>query len=833
MTQPPPKRLPAGLQARAAVLCLGVAVLGVVPSSLFLLSQQKEEGFRSLKSRAATAAESIAAAAEAPLTIRASLLESTATRMLVEPGMVDYILATPAKNGRSRLYLAGGTVKTLDPTGGPAENTERKQEERVSTYSGKQVLCTTLPLSSGGRVEVAITMEHFTAALAAAQRRTVYAGGVAVIAGLLCSFLFARRVTRPLGQLCEMAQDIAGGDLARRSPKTGGPREISTLAENLNTMAARLEEDRVQQQSSQEELRQVNAELQLRGRRKQMLADISGEFLKTEPTATDALFIATLGRVAEEFGVEGACIFTRSPANPGVLHKTWEWNCLSGPICGMERVPEAGFPWAIAHVAKHGVLTIPESCALPQEARAERINLERLGITTAAGAALGAGEKPTAYLFLRGHRGARAWGEVDEQFLALAAGIFTNAINRREAFAEREQLQSQLLQSQKMEAVGQLSGGIAHDFNNMLVPIIGYSDSILSQSPGDAPWAGEIREIKRAAESAASITRRLLTFSRQQITTKKEMDLNAHIESVHKMLSRLLGETIRLDLELAPDLWSISADCSQVDQCLVNLTVNAKAAMPALGGAIRICTTMVDSEDSRFTPQPGKKAQGLFVRLSVQDTGTGMDEATLARIFEPFFSTKGQDGTGLGLSVVHGVVIDHGGWITVDSKPGSGTTFHLWLPALNEPLPKAMDTGMATATKIPRGEGQTILLIEDEPGVLAFVSAALRQNGYKMLTATNGAAAREIFRERCDSIDLVMSDVVLPDASGVELVEEFYTLAPGLRALLSSGYNDKQSLVELVEKRGLRFLHKPYTLLQLLESVHSAVHGTGQRVEVM
>ena len=345
-----------------------------------------------------------------------------------------------------------------------------------------------------------------------------------------------------------------------------------------------------------------------------------------------------------------------------------------------------------------------------------------------------------------------------------------------------------------------------------------------TNAPENAPWLHEIREIKRSAESAAALTRQLLSFSRKQIISRKEMDLNALIQKLQHMMRRLIGENINLQTELAPGLWTVSADASQLEQCIMNLAVNAKAAMPR-GGSIRISTEMIDSEDRDFRPPPLRKPHGLFNRVTVRDTGCGMSAETLARIFEPFFSTKGEDGTGLGLSVVYGIIEEHGGWITVDSIPGKGTAFHLWIPALNEPIPVPVDSGLAVARPLPRGSGERVLLVEDEPGVLAFVSAALRQHGYNVLTADCGASAREVFARECDNLDLVMSDVILPDATGVELLEEFFVVRPELRALLSSGYSEKQALLELVEKRGIHFLHKPYTLIQLLESVNKALKG--------
>jgi signal transduction histidine kinase/ActR/RegA family two-component response regulator len=560
-----------------------------------------------------------------------------------------------------------------------------------------------------------------------------------------------------------------------------------------------------------------------------LVAKISADFLHTEISSPDATFVGSLESIGKRLRIDGAAIFLYAGADQSVLQRGWEWHRPDAPECAMERVPVAGFPWATGHASKNEIVVIPDTAQLPPEAIAEKTNLERLGIRSATAALLGAGDKAAGYLFLRYHAGAREWTSEEEQFILIAAGLFSNALARRDSALEKERLQAQLLQAQKMEAVGKLSGGIAHDFNNMLVPIVGYSDSILNNSPPDAPWLQEIREIKRSAESAASLTRQLLSFSRKQIISRKELDLNSLIQTLQHMLRRLIGENIKLQTDLAPDLWTIAADSGQIEQCLMNLTVNAKAAMPH-GGTIHISTEMVDSEDAKFVQPPLKKIQGLFIRLTVRDSGCGMDQATIARIFEPFFSTKGEEGTGLGLSVVYGVMEEHGGWITLDSTPGKGTAFHLWLPAMQEPLPVPMDTGLATAPPIAKGNGQRILLVEDEPGVLAFVSAALRQNGYKILTADCGAAARRIFEDQWENIDLVMSDVVLPDTTGVQLLEEFFTARPELKALLTSGYSEKNSLVELVRKRGLFFLHKPYTLLQLLEAVHNALHGQSKIV---
>ncbi len=835
MPSPLHSRARRGLFFRVALLSTLLVIFSVGPCAILFIRHHQTAEWASLEAQATTLAASVAGQGAAqPLHGGNDLLGNFCRQIFNSPGMVDHIVVAHRLPGKlTQVHWRDDFIE--EPARGewirPLDAPAVSLAKGVSPYSGEPVLVCSYrmekPGSILGWVHLGLSMKAYNSGLAAAVRNTVTTVVLAALAGIAGSFLLARRVSRPLGRLCDMASGIAGGDLSSRAV-VASTAEVQHLADHMNWMAEKLGENATVIQAHQRDLEETNHKLRERVENEQLLSRVSADFLFAESSAPDALFLSSLERIARRLKIDGASIFLHDTADHASLLRTWEWHTPDAPECSIERAPTAGFPWATSLATGRGVVTISDSHLLPEEASAERINLDRLAIRSSAAALLGAGDKAAGYLFLR-NDAPRHWTTEEEQFIHIAAGIFSNAIARRDAAAERERLHSQLLQAQKMEAVGKLSGGIAHDFNNMLVPIVGYSDSILSSVPADAPWAHEIREIKRSAESAASLTRQLLSFSRKQIISRKEMDLTALIQKLQHMFRRLIGENIQLQTELAPDLWSISADASQIEQCLMNLTVNAKAAMPG-GGSIRISTEMVDSEDAKFQPPPLKKIQGLFACVTVRDTGCGMDAATMERIFEPFFSTKGEEGTGLGLSVVYGIMEEHGGWITVESKPGKGTAFHLWLPALQEPIPQPMDSGLAVAPPLPRGHGQRILLIEDEPGVLAFVSAALRQHGYFILSADCGASARQLFAQECDNIDLVMSDVVLPDTTGVELLEEFFIARPGLRALLTSGYSEKQSLVDLVKKHGLFFLHKPYTLIQLLEAVNSALRGKSATV---
>jgi|GEM_PF-4234424 len=834
MPTPPPDCPRRGLFIRVAALCTLLVLLSVGPCAVLFIRHHRETEWNSLQTQVRSLAHSVAGIAEAHPEEREGKLTAYCEQLFENPSM-DYIIVTGTTTRKPALLFRRswrGAETCRDEWFPDFNGPEVSLKQINSPLTNEPVISCTHKIeisgSTLGWVHLGMSIKSFESDLSASIRNTVTTTLLAALAGIAGSFFLARRITRSLNGLCDMAQNIAGGDLRSRTV-VSSTAEVQHLADHMNWMAEKLEENAAMISAHQRDLEQSNQDLRERVENEQLLSRISADFLHAESSAPDDTFIRSLEHIARRLDIDGASIFLHDTKDHATLLRTWEWHLPDAPVCNIERVPVAGFSWAAGLASELPVVIIPDSTQLPGEAAADRINLERLGIRSAAAALLGAGEKAAGYLFLRKHTLARGWTEREKQFIHIAAGIFSNAIARRDAAVERERLHAQLLQAQKMEAVGKLSGGIAHDFNNMLVPIVGYSDSILNSSAEDAPWVHEIREIKRSAESAASLTRQLLSFSRKQIISRRELELNGLIEQLQHMLRRLLGENVKLQTDLDPGLWSIAADSCQIEQCLMNLSVNAKSAMPQ-GGSIQISTEMVDSEDARFVPPPLRKLQGLFVRLTVRDTGCGMDAATISRIFEPFFSTKGEEGTGLGLSVVYGVMEDHGGWITVESAPGAGTAFHLWLPALHEPAPPPMDTGLAVTPVLAKGSGQRILLVEDEPGVLAFVSAALRQNGYQIVTADCGSAARQVFAAEADSIDLVMSDVVLPDTTGVQLLEEFYVARPELKALLTSGYSEKNALIELVKKRGLFFLHKPYTLIQLLHAVHNALTGTSKVV---
>ncbi len=385
---------------------------------------------------------------------------------------------------------------------------------------------------------------------------------------------------------------------------------------------------------------------------------------------------------------------------------------------------------------------------------------------------------------------------------------------------ERKQLEEQLFQSQKMEAVGRLAGGVAHDFNNLLTAIQGYAQLSMTQIDEGSPTYRNLKEISRTSIRAASLTRQLLLFSRKQPTELVPVDINKTIGNLLKMLHYLITENIGIYTELAPDLWSARSDEGSLEQVIMNLTVNSKDAMPQGGNLIvKTENVTIDEEASKLVleARPGK-----FVCLSFTDTGIGIGEDIIHRIFDPFFTTKEiGKGTGLGLSVVYGIVKQHEGWIDVCSESGKGSTFKVYLPAV---FGRAREeTKRIRPLDEVMGRGERILVVEDEAEVLEFVKTVLAENGYAIFEAARAKEAVDIFEEEEGNFDLVFADVVLPDENGLQLVDRLLSRKPGIKLLLTSGYTDDKVQWAIIRDRGIPFIPKPYSFPALLRAVRAAI----------
>jgi PAS domain S-box-containing protein len=391
---------------------------------------------------------------------------------------------------------------------------------------------------------------------------------------------------------------------------------------------------------------------------------------------------------------------------------------------------------------------------------------------------------------------------------------------------ERKRADEALMQGQRMEAIAKVAGGVAHEVNNMMTVITGFSGFLEGAMPIGDPRLADVAEIRKAADRAAGITRQLLAYSRQQLLQPRPLDFNLLVQDLSGVLERLLGPEIGLQLTLAPDLRSVKADQAQLEQVLVNLTLNARDAIHG-PGTLSIVTQNVYLDEGYAGRYPGTNIPvGTYVRVMVSDTGQGMDAATRARLFEPFFTTKppGQ-GTGLGLATVYGIIKQSGGFIWVYSEPGRGTTFKIYLPAATE---EALDLGEShTPLDVPGGV-ETILLAEDEPSVRRMVCRVLREGGYRVLEAINGAEALQIAQRETDAIHLVVSDLVMPVMGGRELGERLARVRPGIRVLYISGHTDDDVIRRGLLVPGSPFLQKPFEAAALARKVREVLDGTAQ-----
>jgi signal transduction histidine kinase len=394
---------------------------------------------------------------------------------------------------------------------------------------------------------------------------------------------------------------------------------------------------------------------------------------------------------------------------------------------------------------------------------------------------------------------------------AVARALADAAVRR-----ERMQLQRDLAQAQKLEAIGRLAGGVAHDFNNVLTAILGSAELLMLDTPRGAATREEIDIIRDAAMRAQELIRQLLAFSARQVLQPAVIDVNALVKNLGRMLRRLIGEDLALTTELAPDLGAVRADAGQVEQVLVNLAVNARDAMPD-GGALTIRTLNVDM------PPTGDVPDGRYVAVEVADTGIGMDAATLARVFEPFFTTKERGkGTGLGLASVYGIVRQSGGQITVNSTLGAGTTFRIHLPRVDAPLEPAREVPPVTA---PAAGSETILLAEDEKMVRVLIRKVLEQAGYTVLVAGGGAEALQVAARHTGRIHLLVSDVVMPGMSGRELARRLLEARPDTKVLYLSGYADDAVERHGVLDPGTAFMQKPFSPSALALRVRDVLGG--------
>jgi PAS domain S-box-containing protein len=405
-------------------------------------------------------------------------------------------------------------------------------------------------------------------------------------------------------------------------------------------------------------------------------------------------------------------------------------------------------------------------------------------------------------------------GEGDTRRPIRTVGASRDITDEKAAEEERVRLQQQLIQATKMESIGRLAGGVAHDFNNMLNVIMGHVEFALDKVDGSHPVAADLIEVQRAAQRSADLTRQLLAFARRQAIAPRIVDLNDHVDRMLSMLRRLIGENVRLTWQPGGNLSHVEIDPAQIDQILANVTANARDAIAGVG-RVTIRTDNVSFNAAYCREHPELRA-GAWVMLELADSGRGMDQETLDHIFEPFYTTKAEgQGIGLGLATVYGIVEQNRGFISASSRPGGGTTVQIFLPQAT----RQTETASAPPPKKRVGGRETLLLVEDEPMLLKVTQAILQRLGYTVLAASTPSQAIRFVEERGEAIRLVVSDVVMPDMNGPDLVTRLIGLAPHLKCLFVSGYFTSAILPDGAVKSGAQFLQKPFAADDLAAKV--------------
>ncbi|HEX2768011.1 MAG TPA: PAS domain-containing protein [Geobacteraceae bacterium] len=490
----------------------------------------------------------------------------------------------------------------------------------------------------------------------------------------------------------------------------------------------------------------------------------------------------------------------------------WDWDIINNLVIWNDRMYEL-----------YGVSR--EKFRMSQEAWEKRLHPDdRAMVITETTAAL-SGEKEYDFEFrVVQQDGTVKFIKTNAMVIRDVDGKAFRLIGMTQDITEHRQMEEQLRQSQKMEAIGQLAGGVAHDFNNILTAIYGYCSLLQMKMGKDAPFRAEIDHIYASAERAANLTRSLLAFSRKQIISPKPVNLNEIVMNVGKLLSRIIGEDIQLKTVSTGNPLRIYADSGQIEQVLMNLAANARDAMP--NGGLLTIETEVKEIDERFIHAHGFGAAGKYVVMSVADTGKGMDAETEKKIFEPFFTTKEVGkGTGLGLSIVYGVIKQHNGYINVCSEPDKGTVFRIYIPQICE---EETDKEEETVPDYPRMGSETVLLAEDDASIRELMESVLRQFGYDVILARDGTDAVEKFKADNEKIAVIVMDIIMPGKSGREAYEEIRKIRPDIKILFISGYSP-----DLLQNRGIfdngeDVLIKPIHPLDLVRKVRAVLDSQAQ-----
>jgi signal transduction histidine kinase/CheY-like chemotaxis protein len=545
-----------------------------------------------------------------------------------------------------------------------------------------------------------------------------------------------------------------------------------------------------------------------------LITEISTQFINLPPGAVDKGINDALERLGEHAQVDRCYIvlFNADGARMDTTH-AWYRAGIDAPIDPLMDLPIAKFSWGLDSLKRHGWVYVPRVSEMPVEAVAEEAVLEARRIRSFLSVSLQYTGKLVGFLGFSSVRDEKSWSNDDIALLRIAGEIFANALGRKWAETKRETLEAQLRQSQKLEALGTLAGGIAHDFNNILGAILGYGEMALTALPEGRP-RHHVQQVMTAGQRAKALVDQILTFSRRGSSKRQPTLMQPLIKETLDLIRASLPTTLAIQVRLQAEDAIVLGDTTQLQQVVMNLCTNAAQAMQGSGTLdIALDTAEIAQELTLFH---GSLAAGRYVRLTVSDTGRGMDEVTLTRIFDPFFTTKeAGNGTGLGLSLVHGIVADHNGAINIQTHPGKGSTFEVYFPCCVAPAISATEA----ETPLPQGNGETIMLVDDEPPLVALGEEMLAALGYEPVGFTSSRQALNCFRADPQRFDVVLTDEVMPELTGTRLAAQLHPLRPELPILLMTGYSSAV-LSPPTREAGIReLLKKPLQLRDLAESI--------------
>ena len=560
---------------------------------------------------------------------------------------------------------------------------------------------------------------------------------------------------------------------------------------------------------------QIEARLYARIAFEKQIAELSSQFINLAPEDVDRAINDGLAAIGGLARVDRAYVFLFTDDGASMT-SSHEW-CAPGlePLIEhLSELPVSTLPWLIARLRRREVVYVERVADLPAQAAAERQILGDQSVRSILVVPLTAARDVIGFLGFDTVHAEKSWAEEDIAVLKTAGEIFMSALQRKRAEMERKLLEAQLVQTRSLENVAKLAGGVAHDFNNLLGVILNYSD-MLKRELSDPRHIEYMTELYESARQAAHLTRQLLLIGRRGVVAPIALDLNEAIGSLVDLLRRALGEHIELKLELDPDLAIIRAGLPQIEQVILNLTMNASDAMPT-GGTFTLRTETVEL-DADYAARFIDLKPGRYTLLTANDTGVGMVPEVAARALEPFFSTKPAFGTGLGLSTVHGIVKQAGGHLIFATAPSAGCTVRVFFPAIAEAPPPRAKTAPAPAPH--NGSGETILVVEDSTSVRKLVTHALARNGYRVLEASTPIQALQILHQADRPVDLLLTDVILPEMSGRILADRMREQGKVRRVLFMSGYDNELVARQGVLHEGVRLLQKPFLEPELLREV--------------